>query len=256
MSVLAIDVSASASISEEIKTRIHPARVLPMLRLNEIQKRYPNLEDPLKPLEILNEINLVISAGEVIALSGPSGCGKSTLLQIISGNLSATTGEIWWGEERLDQMNEAQRARWRLEQVGMIFQDFRLFPHLTVLENAALPLELLGASPQEALRGVKPLLEELGLGARLHHTPSALSGGEQQRVALARALAHRPTLLLADEPTGNLDQVSARAVEDLLLSLPTLRRVALIYVTHDLRFAARADRHFGVFQGQLMERSE
>ena len=229
---------------------------LAMLRIKDVAKSYPNLEDPASPLDILRSITFDISAGEIIALSGPSGCGKSTLLQLIAGNLAPTSGEIWWGDQRLDLFSDTVRDQWRLEQVGLIFQDFRLFHHLSAVENAALPLELLGFSPKEAYDRAYELLDQLGLSRRLHHRPSALSGGEQQRVALARALAHRPTLLLADEPTGNLDPESARHVEDLLLSLPALQRVSLIFVTHDLRFAQRAHTHYGVHQGQLLERTK
>ena len=234
---------------------ISPVQVLPQLELREVSQIYPNLEDPEQPLEILKSVTLSLSAGDMVALSGPSGSGKSTLLQVIAGHLSPAQGEVWWGDLRLDQQSEDERARWRLEHVGLIFQDFRLFPHLSALENAALPLELLGASTRDATAAAIPLLKQLGLNERLHHRPHALSGGEQQRVAIARALVHRPTLILADEPTGNLDSASARKVEDLLLSLPHLRQVGLLYVTHDLSFAQRAETHYGLHEGQLIQRT-
>lgn len=240
----------------EISSRTFtPVRVAPQLDVRGVSRSYPNREDPSRPLEILRDVDLKISAGEVVSLSGPSGCGKSTLLQIIAGNLAPSGGEVWWGDQRLDTLDDAARAQWRLAQLGLIFQDFRLFDHLSALENVALPLELLGSSARDAQREAHRVLEQLGLGARRAHLPSALSGGEQQRVAIARALVHRPTLLLADEPTGNLDRESAQRVEELLLSLPRLSQVGLLYITHDLRFAARADTHWGLHEGALLQRS-
>lgn len=241
----------------DLTTRVFsPVQVSPQLKVRGVKRAYLNREDPDRPLEILRGIDLNLSAGETLSLSGPSGCGKSTLLQIIAGNVSPSEGELWWGDLRLDSLDDAARAQWRLSNLGLIFQDFKLFEHLSALENVALPLELLGESSREASRAAEPLLEQLGLGARLRHRPSALSGGEQQRVAIARALVHRPTLLLADEPTGNLDSDSAQRVEDLLLSLPHSRQVGLLYVTHDLRFAARADDHFGIHEGALLQRRD
>ena len=250
--------SARATTSDQVQPQsmsLSPVQALPQLELRDVAHSYPNLEQPEHPLEILKSISLTCSAGEMIALSGPSGSGKSTILQLIAGNLIPTSGEVWWGHQRLDQLSEDERARWRLSNVGLIFQDFRLFPHLSALENVTLPLELLGSSSYEATSLAIPLLKQLGLSERHHHRPHTLSGGEQQRVAIARALVHRPTLLLADEPTGNLDHVSAQKVEDLLLSLPYLRQVGLLYVTHDLRFATRADVHYGVHEGELLKRS-
>ena len=253
---VALSVVAATSQQANMQSlSISPVQVLPQLELRDVTHSYPNLEDETHPLEILKSISLSLSAGDTIALSGPSGSGKSTLLQLIAGHGVPSRGEIWWGDIRLDQLNEDARAHWRLEHVGLVFQDFRLFPHLTALENVALPLELLGSSSHEATSAAVPLLKQLGLSERHHHKPHALSGGEQQRVAIARALVHRPTILLADEPTGNLDRASATKVEDLLLSLPHLRQVGLLYVTHDLSFAQRADTHYGLHQGELMQRT-
>lgn len=225
------------------------------LRLKDVSQCFDNLEDTAKPLRILTDVQLNINIGQTIALSGPSGCGKSTLLQIIAGNLTPTDGEVWWGNQRIDLFKEDERAAWRLQNIGLIFQDFRLFTHLTALENVALPLELLGRSTQDAFEEAKPLLDQLGLGERMSHKPNTLSGGEKQRVALARALVTRPVLLIADEPTGNLDQETAAAVEDLLLSQVNLRQVGLVYVTHDLRFASRAQEHWGLHEGRLLKRT-
>lgn len=246
--------TATSDQAEARRLAISPVKALPQLELRDVTRTYPNLERPDEPLEILKSVSLSFSAGDVISLSGPSGSGKSTLLQLIAGHSAPTQGEVWWGDQRLDQQSEDERARWRLEHVGLIFQDFRLFPHLSALENVILPLELLGSTTRDAVDAARPLLKQLGLSERHHHKPHALSGGEQQRVAIARALIHRPTLILADEPTGNLDSVSARKVEDLLLSLPHLRQVGLLYVTHDLRFAQRADRHYGLSEGGLIQR--
>ena len=250
--------SALVTTSREVKAQrlsISPVQALPQLELRDVTHSYPNLEDTGRPLEILKSVSLSFSAGDVIALSGPSGSGKSTLLQLIAGHGAPTRGEIWWGDLRLDQLSDDERARWRLEHIGLVFQDFRLFPHLSALENVALPLELLGSSSHEAIEAATPLLKQLGLSERHHHKPRELSGGEQQRVAIARALVHRPTMILADEPTGNLDSVSAGKVEDLLLSLPHLRQVGLLYVTHDLRFAQRASAHYGLHEGDLIQRT-
>ena len=225
------------------------------LRLHQVSQAFENLANPAEPIRILTDINLNIQVGETLALSGPSGCGKSTLLQIISGNLTPSNGEVWWGDQRLDQFKEADRAAWRLQNIGLIFQDFRLFSHLTALENVALPLELLGYSSRQACDQAIPLLEQVGLKSRSSHKPHILSGGEKQRVALARALVTRPLLLIADEPTGNLDQETAAVVEDLLLSQVSQRQVGLVYVTHDLRFAARADTHWGLHEGQILKRT-
>ncbi len=236
-----------------VSTKSTPA--LAPLRLIQVSQQYDNLAQPEKPLQILDRVDLSISAGQTIALSGPSGCGKSTLLQVIAGNLSPTEGEVWWGDERIDTLNEDERARWRLNNIGMIFQDFRLFPHLSAIDNIALPLELLGHSPQESREAAIPLLCQLKLDHRAEHRPDTLSGGERQRVALARALVTRPTLLIADEPTGNLDQETAEQVEQLLLNQASVHQVALLYVTHDLRFASRAQQHWGLHQGRLLQRT-
>ena len=251
----AINEHHDRALPQPIKKAVgHASKALHTLRLEQITHSFPNLADLNSPLLVLNEINLEVSPGQSLALSGPSGCGKSTLLQIIAGTLSPMSGALWWGETRLDQLTEDERAQWRLRQLGMIFQDFRLFPHLNALENVALPLELLGKSPRTAAHEASELLAQFGLTSRESHAPETLSGGEKQRVALARALVTRPTILIADEPTGNLDQETAARVEETLLSQIHARHVGLIYVTHDLRFASRADRHFGLDKGQLLER--
>ena len=230
------------------------AKSVSNLRLVNVSQTYENLADPSKPIHILNEVSLNVKLGYSLALSGPSGCGKSTLLQIIAGNISPSFGEIWWGEQRLDLLNDSERARWRLENLGLIFQDFRLFPHLSALENVALPLELLGETSKVAFEQAQDLLIQLKLAHRSSHRPEMLSGGEKQRVALARALVTKPSLLIADEPTGNLDYETAEQVESLLLAQVALRHVGLVYVTHNLAFANKAQEHWGLHQQQLLRR--
>jgi len=204
-------------------------------------------------VQVLEGVDLALRAGESAALSGPSGSGKSTLTHLLAGTEAPTAGEVLWRGAPLPAPHLEARALWRLSEVGLIFQDFRLFPHLTALENAALPLELLGEPPRAAEERAGALLGEVGLGERLGHRPSELSGGEQQRVAIARALAHRPALIIADEPTGNLDWRSAARVADLLFALPERHGVALLVVTHDLTLAGRATRHWRVQGGRLVE---
>ena len=221
----------------------------PLLSVRSVSKRFHLPQRP--PLEILEGVSFELSRGQSLSLSGPSGSGKSTLTHLIAGTESLSEGEMLWCGDQLPLAGDEARDAWRLEHVGLVFQDFRLFPHLSALENAALPLELLGLSAREAEERVRPLLSEVGLEGRLTHTPSELSGGEQQRVALARALAHNPSLIIADEPTGNLDWRSAGQVADLLFELPRSRDVALIIVTHDMSLARRADLHFHVTQGRL-----
>ena len=223
----------------------------PLLEARALHKAFcpPGREE----VRVLEGVDLTLREGESAALSGPSGSGKSTLTHLLAGTEEPSSGEVLWRGAPLPAAGREERALWRLSEVGLIFQDFRLFPHLTALENAALPLELLGEAPRAAEERAAALLGEVGLGARAGHLPSELSGGEQQRVAIARALAHRPALIIADEPTGNLDWRSAGRVADLLFELPARHRVALLVVTHDLALAARATRHWRVEGGRLVE---
>ncbi len=232
------------------------AKSVANLRLIELSHSFHNLANPQQDIHILKGVNLEIKLGYSMALSGPSGCGKSTLLQIIAGNLRPNSGEIWWGEQRIDLFSDDERARWRLKNLGLVFQDFRLFPHLTALENVALPLELLGETSRTAFEQAQDLLEQLQLTSRANHRPEMLSGGERQRVAIARALVTRPALLIADEPTGNLDYETAQQVEELLLAQVALRQVGLVYVTHNLQFADKAQEHWGLYQQQLINRQQ
>jgi len=198
------------------------------------------------PLTVLEGVDLDVAAGEVVAVLGPSGSGKTTLLGLLAGLDRASEGSVSLDGVALDPLDEDGRAALRAERVGFVFQSFQLLPTLTALENVLVPLELLTAeralAPAAAEHRARDLLERVGLGARLDHYPAQLSGGEQQRVGIARAFAASPRLLFADEPTGNLDRETGRAVADLLLALNRESGTTLVIVTHDLELARRAGR--------------
>ena len=196
-------------------------------------------------LSILTGVELVVKRGETIALVGESGSGKSTLLAILAGLDDGSSGEV--------SLVGQPRAKLRAKHVGFVFQSFMLIPTLNALENVELPALLRGESSAESRNGAKALLEQLGLGKRLDHLPTQLSGGEQQRVALARAFNGRPDVLFADEPTGNLDRQTGDKIADLLFSLNREHGTTLIMVTHDLQLAARCDRCLRLVNGQLQE---
>jgi len=203
-------------------------------------------------LDILSGVNLEIKTGERVAIIGVSGSGKSTLLGLLAGLDTPTQGEITLAGERLDRLDEDGRARVRAGHVGFVFQSFQLLPGLTALENVMLPLELAGlAEPQQQAR---ELLARVGLETRLSHYPRQLSGGEQQRVAIARAFAMKPTVLFADEPTGNLDSATGARVIDLLFDLNRERQTTLVLVTHDEHIAARCERHLYLDAGRIVDR--
>jgi len=191
------------------------------------------------PLTILHTLDLRVQEGRFLAVTGPSGSGKSTLLGLIAGLDAPTTGRIAIAGRDITGLGEDDLARLRSSTIGFVFQFFHLMPSLTAVENIMVPMEIAGR-PDPARRA-RQLLEEVGLGARGHHYPSQLSGGEQQRVALARALANDPPVLLADEPTGNLDVDNGRHVMELLLEVRRIRRVTLVLATHDLVLAGQAD---------------
>ena len=192
------------------------------------------------PVEILKGITLNIHKGETVGLIGPSGSGKSSLLMLMGGLERATGGKVLALGQDLTAMNEDALARFRRGNMGVVFQSFHLIPTMTALENVALPLELAGAA--DAFPRAEAELTSVGLGKRMHHYPSQMSGGEQQRVALARAAAPRPAILLADEPTGNLDGVNGQAIMDLLFGLRDRHGATLVLVTHAPELAQRCDR--------------
>jgi putative ABC transport system ATP-binding protein len=198
------------------------------------------------PLTVLEGVDLDVAAGEVVAVLGPSGSGKTTLLGLLAGLDRASEGIVSLDGVALGSLDEDARAALRAECIGFVFQSFQLLPTLTALENVLVPLELLAAArapaPAAAEQRARDLLERVGLGARLDHYPAQLSGGEQQRVGIARAFVARPRLLFADEPTGNLDRETGRAVADLLFALNRESGTTLVIVTHDLELARRAGR--------------
>jgi len=201
----------------------------------------------------VDDVDLDVAAGEALAITGPSGCGKSTLLHLLGGLDRPSQSELWVAGRRIDRLSERGLAQFRCHEVGFVFQAFHLMDELTAQENVELPALLAGRSPRGARRRARALLEQVGLSERADHLPSALSGGQRQRVAIARALANEPRLLLADEPTGNLD--SAATVEVLrLFSDLRAAGITLIVVTHDERVAATADRTIsmrdGAFDGE------
>jgi putative ABC transport system ATP-binding protein len=200
-------------------------------------------------LTILNNVSFEVAKGEAVAVVGASGSGKSTLLGLLAGLDTPTSGSVHIAGEDLFALDEDGRAALRARLVGFVFQSFNLLPAMTALENVMLPLEL--ASESGAAATAKALLERVGLGGRLTHYPKQLSGGEQQRVAIARAFATRPALLLADEPTGNLDEATGAAIIDLMFELNRERGTTLILVTHDMELSRRCGRALRLAAGEL-----
>jgi ABC-type lipoprotein export system ATPase subunit len=200
----------------------------------------------------VDRVDLDVLAGETVAVMGPSGCGKSTLLHLLGGLDRATAGEIWLAGQRIDQMSERAMAALRRDAVGFVFQAFHLMDELTAVENVELPALLAGRSPRAARRRATELLNQVGLGDRARHLPSQLSGGQRQRVAIARALANAPLIVLADEPTGNLDSEATLDVLRLFESLHEAGQT-LVIVTHDARIAATADRLISMRDGAFID---
>ena len=220
-----------------------------MIKVNQLLKTVPTADGDL---DILRGIDLEIEQGASAAIVGASGSGKSTLLGLLAGMDLPSAGEIWLDGEALGDLDEDQRARLRAEKVGFVFQSFQLLPALTARENVMLPLELAGVSGAAEI--AEQYLRDVGLGERLSHYPTTLSGGEQQRVAIARAFARQPQILFADEPTGNLDTRTGERVIELLFELNDRAETTLVLVTHDERLAARCDRCFAMNAGEIGER--
>jgi putative ABC transport system ATP-binding protein len=210
-----------------------------------------------RPLQILRNVSFRVRPAEVVAIVGPSGSGKTSLLMLVAGLERATTGKVEVAGRDLTGLSEDQLADFRRKTLGIVFQSFHLIPSLTALDNVGLALEIAspGLSLAQTREAAAKALEAVGLGDRLHHRPAALSGGEQQRVGLARAMIANPSLLLADEPTGNLDQKTGALVIDLMFDLARKQSAAVVFVTHDPGLAARADRVLTMTQGQLVETS-
>jgi putative ABC transport system ATP-binding protein len=217
-----------------------------MIRIRNLSMR---LSSGGREVTILDDVSLDVPAKQFLAIVGPSGSGKSTLLGLIAGLDTPTAGSIALDGVDLTGLSEDDLARLRRQKIGYVFQSFHLIPTLTALENVAVPLELGGDPDAPAHAGA--LLEAVGLGPRAHHYPVQLSGGEQQRVAVARAFANRPTVLLADEPTGNLDSATGRQVIELLIRLNHDQGCTLVLVTHDPELAAHADRVVRLRDGRI-----
>ncbi len=220
----------------------------PFIETHQLGMSYPLAHGRV---EVLRDVNITIAAGTRVAIAGPSGSGKTSLLLLLSGLERPTAGRVVVDGMDLGTLDADGLADMRRERVGIVFQSFHLLPSLSALDNAALPLQMAGRRDARTLAAA--MLDRVGLDGRLDHRPSQLSGGEQQRVAIARALVHRPRLLLADEPTGNLDDQTAESVRELLFELNRELGTTLVLVTHDLDFAARCDRVLRLHEGQLHE---
>lgn len=223
----------------------------PIVRVEGVHKFFRRGSEQI---DVLNDLNLEVAEGEFLALMGPSGSGKTTLLNLIAGLDTPSQGAVRVGEQLISGMSEAALARWRTRHVGFIFQFYHLLPVLTAYENVELPLLLLPLKPAQRKQQVLTALDLVGLSDRLHHRPGQLSGGQQQRVGIARAVVTDPTLIVADEPTGDLDARSAEEILNLLGELQRSLRKTIILVTHDPRAAERAQRILHLDKGQLVEK--
>jgi len=219
-----------------------------VIQLRNLTKVYRRGDQEVRALD---GITLDIAEGEFVALMGPSGSGKSTLLYLVAGIDRPTNGECRVAGADMSSLNETELARWRREHVGFVFQTFNLIPVLTAFENVELPLLITGLSAKERRKHVEAALELVGLTDRMHHLPRQLSGGQEQRVAVARAIVPDPKLVLADEPTGNLDAQSATDILELLKTLNTRMRKTVLMVTHDPKAASYANRSVHLEKGQL-----
>src|SRR5215469_6708647 len=221
----------------------------PMLRARGLHKQYGQQSSLVRAVD---GVDIDVPAGETVAVMGPSGCGKSTLLHLLGGLDRPSAGELWLAGRRIDQMSERGMAALRRDAVGFVFQAFHLMDELTAVENVELPALLAGRSPRAARRRATELLDQVGLADRGRHLPSQLSGGQRQRVAVARALANAPLIVLADEPTGNLDSEATLDVLRLFESLHEAGQT-LVIVTHDARIAATADRLISMRDGAFVD---
>jgi lipoprotein-releasing system ATP-binding protein len=220
------------------------------LVVEEVSKEFPTRAEPLV---VLRGVSLALKPGENVAVVGPSGSGKSTLLNVIGALDWPTSGRVTLDGQNAAELDEPSLAGFRNSKIGFVFQDHHLLPQCTVLENVLVPCMAQGPVAPEAVRRARELLDRVGLGDRLEHRPAELSGGQRQRTALARALVNRPALLLADEPTGNLDRTTAEAVGELLLELQRQENMMLVVVTHSRRLAGRMSRQLELDEGRLGE---
>jgi putative ABC transport system ATP-binding protein len=220
----------------------------PAIRMKDVSL---TLGDGASSVHVLKGVSLSVEPGEIVGIVGPSGSGKSTLLMVLAGLERVDAGEVWIAGQALAGRSEDEIAAFRGRNVGIVFQSFHLIPNMTALENVAVPLELAGHSDPFGIAEAE--LAAVGLKDRLTHYPGELSGGEQQRVAIARALAPSPKILIADEPTGNLDQATGRQIADLLFAKAAERAMTLVLVTHDLNLAARCTRQIAMRSGRIDE---
>ena len=221
----------------------------PIVRVNQVDKTFTRGSERI---DVLHKLSLSVPAGEFLALMGPSGSGKTTLLNLIAGLDRPTSGDVWVGESQISRFSEGQLAAWRTRNVGFIFQFYHLMPVLTAYRNVELPLLLLPLSAAQRKQQVETALNIVGLPDRMKHRPGQLSGGQQQRVGIARAIVTDPTLIVADEPTGDLDAHSADDILHLLSELRASLGKTIIMVTHDPKAAERADRVLHLEKGQLV----
>jgi lipoprotein-releasing system ATP-binding protein len=224
---------------------------MPDLVVDRVAKEFPTRGEPLV---VLREASLALSAGENAAIVGPSGSGKSTLLSIIGMLDAPTSGSVMLRGENPFALDEPKLARFRNRHIGFVFQDHHLLPQLSVLENVLVPALAEGSPNRETVARAKELLDRVGLGERLTHRPAELSGGERQRAGVARALLLAPALVLADEPTGNLDRTSAAAIGALLVEMQRQENTMMLVVTHSPELAARLDRRYEIDDGRLVPR--
>ncbi len=222
----------------------------PVLQAAHLAKSY---HSGPREIEVLRDVSLSIKAGQTMSIRGESGCGKSTLLNLLAGIETADKGEIHWNGTALDSIVDARRPAIRATFLGFVFQSFYLVPELNALENVMLAARIAGKSANQAREHAKDLMQELGLGERLLSSPEQLSGGERQRTAIARALINRPQVLLADEPTGNLDEKTADRVMEQLLSVVEKHQAALLLVTHNPEFAKRTQIQLTLENGCLVD---
>ncbi len=237
-----------AENSVSVSTAPLESAPVPLLEARDLHKTYTLGH---RQLEVLRGVNLSVIKGEFLALRGASGAGKSTLLHLLGGLDMPNSGKIWFSGMELTSLSSQSLARWRSEHIGFIFQAYHLFPELDALENVCLPARMARTPATQAAARGRELLERVGLGQRLEHRPSELSGGEQQRVALARALINAPQLVLADEPTGNLDSHTGDEIISLLCNLWQEHKTTLIIATHDSKVAAKAPRVLELADGTI-----